>query len=77
MARFWPGGKRRLKCYTRQMSEQTKCEGDTPLSLESQPTYDDWFRQQVEKGLAEARDHPERAISLDEIEALILRARTD
>lgn len=77
MARFSPGGNRRLKCYIWQMSEQIKRNGNMPPSPGPQESYDDWFRQQVEKGLAEARDHPERSISLDEIEALILKARTD
>ena len=34
--------------------------------------YETWFRAQVEIGLKEALEHPERCFTLDEIEALIV-----
>ena len=34
--------------------------------------YETWFRSQVEIGLKEALEHPERCFTLDEIEALIV-----
>ena len=38
---------------------------------EALSNYETWFRAQVEIGLKEALEHPERCLTLDEIEALI------
>ena len=54
------------------MDKDAPQDGRTGQPVDPLSDYETWFRAQVEIGLKEALEHPERCFTLDEIEALIV-----